>query len=284
MNEGKILTHGKCILAGEHSVVRGAPALVLPLESRTLELRWSHAEGTNEFHYAGSLAEPLRDLLRLALDKTGASLPAGSWNFHCESHIPPRAGLGSSAALAVAILRFLEQQNIFVPQRLAFCRDLENFFHGNSSGLDIAGALSDQPVLFRRGEEPLPLSLAWKPFLYLTDCGERSATKDCVEKVSALARDDLDDRMAKAVRQAQAALSLRGSGQITALKEAMEIAAGCFSEWDLLTPALREKALELEQRGALAVKPTGSGAGGFLLSLWEGPQSAPDLETIWRDF
>jgi mevalonate kinase len=140
----------------------------------------------------------------------------------------------------------------------------------------VACVLEAAPIRYVKGKPAEALALGWKPFLYLCDTGRRSSTKSCVEKVESAARPDLDQRMGEAVRQVGAAL-LAGSGGIMQLAEGMNLAASCFEEWGLgVDPGLVDK---LRRAGALAVKPTGSGGGGFLLTLWTAPPP-PELGLI----
>jgi mevalonate kinase len=44
-----------------------------------------------------------------------------------------------------------------------------------------------------------------------------------------------------------------------------------FSGWGLTTGVLGDHIQQLKDYGALAVKPTGSGDGGYVLSLWRQP-------------
>ncbi len=255
----KFTVPGKWILVGEHAVVRGAPAIVAPLSSRSLIL-----EESTELE-----ASPLQT----ALEKIAETLPGLSEKFSrlkVSSDIPVQAGLGSSAALSVAVARYLEAHD-FLPNEeiLAKAQEFENIFHGSSSGLDLAAVSASGPIFFRRGEDPKPLTCAWTPKIYLHDSGTRSSTKECVEHVANQNRKDLDQLMAMAVDGARAALRLSEAEGISLLKDAILTAAKCFEEWGLMnaeSAALTEK---LYRAGALAVKPTGSGNGGFLLSLWE---------------
>lgn len=276
---GSTRAFGKCILLGEHSVVRGQRALVLPLGSRHLDLSWERQEGSGWELHAGDFAPAFRAALTEALRIAGAELPQGKWVFRLSSSVPPRAGLGSSAALSVAITRFLTSLGLVQSEPFAFALQLENLFHGTSSGIDVAAVLAQAPIFFQRGHAPEPLPLAWTPKLYLADTGLRSATKACVEKVTALQRPDLDLRMAAAVEQAAAALQNADGRPL--LKAALDEGLEVFRAWNLVPTEVEAKIAELKRAGALAVKPTGSGDGGFLIALFE--REAPGLIPVWAD-
>jgi len=55
------------------------------------------------------------------------------------------------------------------------------------------------------------------------------------------------------------------------LCEAINSAADCFTQWGLVSESLQQHMLRLHDAGAIAVKPTGSGGGGYVISLWESP-------------
>ena len=248
----KIIVPGKCILAGEHSVVRGKPALVAPLFSKKLTLDCQPAE---QWKLNGPPA--LEKAILRAQEILGKK---SAWNVSMASEIPLQAGLGSSAALSVAITKLLcpQSENLF-----PIAMELENLFHGKSSGIDVAAVLSQKPIRFQKGKaEKQELKNLGKFFLF--DTGLRSSTKDCVKQVEAMQRSDLDDRMEQAVE-------LLAQDSLPAIKEAMEMASSCFREWNLIPQKMEEQMQALKAKGALAVKPTGSGNGGFLLSLWNNP-------------
>lgn len=258
---------GKCILLGEHSVVRGHPALVFPLQSRHLELTLSSE--TNAF------SEPLRRTLDRALEMLGwkKNLPA----VKVESTIPMRAGLGSSAALSVAVVRFLQSQGAPISDAFSFALELENLFHGRSSGIDVAAVLQGNPIVFQKNTSPRPLDSSWKPHLYLVDTGLRSSTKSCVEKVVQLQRPDLDEKMAEAVKNAEACFVKQ---DLEGLAKELNFAHEIFQAWNLVPEEVEKQRKELLKAGALAVKLTGSGDGGFLLSLWDRPRQGISL---WQE-
>lgn len=266
-----VAAHGKCILFGEHAVVRGKRALVTPLRSRSLTLtHTAPAESGSTWQTAGPLAEPTR----LCLEALGKSVPAGT--YHVASDIPSRAGLGSSAALSVALCRFLLSQGALEGDLFAHALQLENLFHGQSSGIDIAAVSLGEPLSFRRGEAPQPLALRWRPRWYLSDTGLRSATKACVEKVLALARPDLDERMEAAAFAAETLLTQPRTEKSEAkLATAVEEGAAIFREWGLVPREAEETIARALTDGAIAAKPTGSGDGGFVLSLWRAEAETP---------
>ena len=83
----------------------------------------------------------------------------------------------------------------------------------------------------------------------------------------------LDGEMSFAVEAARAAL-LR-AGDLAGLASAIDRGARVFEAWGLSGGDLGEHLEGLREAGAIAVKPTGSGGGGFALSLWskEPPES-----------
>lgn len=270
----KLATHGKCILTGEHAVIRGMPAVVIPLKSRSLSLEWGDVVPHNS-----DLQKHFEKTLQVALEKINKKT---NFSFRVSSDIPSRAGLGSSAALSVAITRFLECEKLASfskEDQFRFALELENIFHGTSSGIDVAAVLSESPIRFQKGRaEPIG---NWQPNLFLSDTGLRSATKACVEKVVALKRPDLDDQMGDASSKAMNAFHEKNNSNLAlAIKGARDVFAG----WNLIPDSVKKQEEELYELGALAVKPTGSGDGGFLLSLWDKPPISKNLFSIWGDF
>lgn len=257
--------HGKCILAGEHAVVRGAPALVFPLKSRSLELAWEHDDSAPDAVVTSqdALGQAFRSALARGLG--ARKLAPGAWRFELRSEIPLKAGLGSSAALSVAVARFLAREELANGELFSLALEMENLFHGNSSGIDVAAALADGPIRFAKGNVPRALSAKWQPHLRLHDTGLRSSTKDCVAKVARMESRELDQEMAGAVECAEQALL---DADLEQLARAMERASRCFQAWGLIPPAVERQIAELKRQGAVAVKPTGSGDGGYLLALW----------------
>lgn len=276
MKRFKTTTFGKWILAGEHAVLRGCPALAFPLTACSLDLSFEPTSEPLAVDFAGPHGVELNLLfygvLENALSRLKVSEPLKG-RFRLMSTLPVGAGLGASAALCGAIGRWCEGQGwISTGEVYEFSRKLEDLFHGESSGVDLAVSLSAQGVRFIRGGQLEKFVPSWWPNFYLSYSGQRGVTSDCVNKVKHLFAEDglraetLDARMREAVEVVQAAL--QGDSQADLIK-GLRLARSCFEEWDLCRGELGKHMAELDSAGALAVKPTGSGGGGYVLSLWE---------------
>jgi mevalonate kinase len=277
---------GKWILAGEHAVLRGVPAVVFPLKSRALQLTYVAGPGPLELLLDGEHGEELQLLVWGVLEKAcelkKIKRTSLSGKLHLRSSIPVGAGMGASAALCVALTRWMGHLG-FVKETeyYDFARTLENLFHGESSGVDIAVSLSGQGLLFSRQGKRQDLKLAWQPRWYISYSGKRGVTLDCVNKVKALIAQNpalgekIDSEMKDAVEMDLKALAMGTEAEgLPLLAKAMDLANQCFHQWGLSEGAPQKQMDWLTENGALAVKPTGSGGGGYILSLWK--QNPPE--------
>jgi mevalonate kinase len=196
-----------------------------------------------------------------------------------KSSIPVGAGMGASGALCVAITKWMNFLG-HVPEveMFEFARSLENIFHGESSGVDIAISLSGQALHFERSGELRTLDLQWTPHWYISYSGQRGVTLECVNKVKAFMAhnstlgDYLDQQMKKAVEDCENALLLKDEKLgLDLLVLGINLACNVFTQWGLTEGAPQQHMDLLKKSGALAVKPTGSGGGGYVLSLWATP-------------
>lgn len=284
--------YGKWILAGEHAVLRGGPALAFPLHARSLSLHYLDDGNTLSVNFQDSNGNDMRAPFTRALDealkKTGQSHASVRGRFALTSSIPVGSGLGSSAALCVAIGRWFEWKGWLKTSEMSdFCREIENLFHGESSGLDIEVALTGRGVHFERRGERYSVEPLWKPCWYVSDSGQTGATSDCVVRVKDLWRKDaslgalIDRDMGDAVKAAEAAL-LENSADtgFGRLADAINHAHSCFKRWNLGNSEVERHIQMLLSNGAAAVKPTGSGNGGYVLSLWRTPPPSSLSETL----
>ncbi len=264
----EVSTYAKWVLAGEHTVLRGAPAIVLPHQEYGLTFRALHRpqqSWSGEFH----------DLLGSALDllKPGRRGEASEHELLFQGNVPVGAGLGSSAALCVAMTRLAAQildLNPSKEQQLEVARRLEDRFHGESSGMDVAAGIWGEPIRFERGSLPKLIELhpRWaessKIFGFF-DTGKALSTREAVTRVQARNTSALDEQMLQAVSSAQKGLE---QGDADAIAHSMALSMDCYRQWGLLDPAIQAQADSLLAQGARSVRLTGAGGGGFLVAFW----------------
>lgn len=291
--------HGKWIVAGEHSVLRGSPALAFPVYGKYLELNWETAP-TFSVAFEGERGHEFQILFAgvfdRALELLGRPADPGlrRGRFEVRSTLPVGAGLGASAALSVAVGKWFVSRGAIAEAGLfEFCRELENLFHGESSGVDVAVAIESRGLHFERfvndGESSARMrgfDPAWQPCWYISYSGVRGITSECVAQVKALIAGnpvlgaELDRQMAESVSVAEKTLcdiESSKTDRLSQLAKAIEQAADCFSKWGLTGGELGRHMQWLRDCGAIAVKPTGSGGGGYALSLWH-ERPKPEIE------
>ena len=185
---------GKLILAGEHAVVYGQPAIAMPLGAlRASVAVHSAAAGAGLTVHAPDLgavwrlraAAPLSDLAERTLRYLAIGEPDATLTI--SSTIPIASGMGSGAAVGAALVRALAGlagRSLDAATVSALVYESERAFHGTPSGIDNTVVAYEQPIMFQRQPAAPPLItplLVGGPWCWVVaDSGITSETKAVV--------------------------------------------------------------------------------------------------------
>jgi mevalonate kinase len=259
---------GKVILSGEHSVVYGHPCVAAAL-SRGTTVRLRERAGPTRAERV-PLSDPrLQDALTLVLPQDGLAV-------EIESDLPVGRGLGSSAALAVALVR---ASAAWKGETLSFEEThqrgfvIERVFHGNPSGVDHAVAALGGAVQYRMletGPQISPLSIP-RLSLVVLDSGATGNTKDLVASVAAKRPrvDGILDRMGDLT--ASVAAHLEAGADAATVGPLLTENHSLLRSLGVSTPALDQLVSLALQSGAHGAKLAGAGGGGVVIALVDDP-------------
>jgi hydroxymethylglutaryl-CoA reductase len=275
---------GKIILLGEHAVVYGRPALALPLPAAITALVYDSPSGTRLNIPAWSLAQDLQQdaeegamaLLQIIIKRLG--LESKKLFIEVDARIPPAAGLGSSAALAVALIRALDNafslgMNDQAVNELAF--ECETLAHGTPSGIDNTVAVFGKTIVFQReGPQRIrELTLQRLPPLVVAWSGTRGSTRSQVEAVrnrwlqDKVTYERIFDEIGRLSLEGADALSKGDDARLGLL---MNIAHGLLNAMQVSTPVIEDMVDIARSSGAAGAKLTGAGGGGSIVALCPG--------------
>ena len=203
---------GKIILFGEHAVVYGRPALAIPVTQIHADVEvldsaragiWIHAPDVNLHAELNTLPSdhPLASVIHnfLFLFPHPNPSPAGrgargegrfpNLEVNISSTIPVASGLGSGAAVTVALTRAL---SAFLAHPMpdeeinAFAYEIEKLHHGTPSGIDNTVITYEMPVYFVKGQT-IEMFKVGTPFtIVIGDTGISAPTRESVGDVRKL--------------------------------------------------------------------------------------------------
>ncbi len=273
---------GKVILLGEHAVVYGAPAIVAGIDRGARALATRRAQGPSELTLGGETfaADPEgKDDRAKAFAALLAVEPRlGAVHVEARSDLPAGGGLGSSAALAVAIARAAEALGLrageSVEEREARVLERagawERVFHGNPSGVDAMAAARGGCFRYQRGESVRPIMPRSDLVVCVGSTGKPSSTRETVGLIASLRarRPDVVDRsidaIAVLVKNAHLAIE---AGDLRAVGSFMDLNQMLLTGLWVSTADLDYMCELARGAGALGAKLTGGGGGGSVIAL-----------------
>lgn len=263
MSVARAFASGKLILVGEHAVVHGQPALAFAVD-RGSDVTLERIDGPLE------LVSPVRDPL---LDEAVTAL-LGHRGFRVTltSSLPLGRGMGSSASLAVALVRAARALGVPAAQgdEVTAALLLERVFHANPSGVDVAVIRHGGVLRFQRTDPPTMQPLSCPDWAgVVVDTGRAGSTKALVAGVTARRPgiDPLLRAIGTLVDQAQGVLH-----DPTALGPLLLENHRLLGAIGVSTPELDAIVALATKAGAHGAKLSGAGGGGVVLALHDEPQ------------
>jgi len=309
---------GKVILCGEHAVVYGEPAIAIPVSSRRVYVTVEPGEpGTGlvfaahdlgaRWHANSGVTDPRLTPIEFIVGRTLAYLrqePA-DLVLTITSDLPPASGLGSSAAVAVALIRAIAgwfEATIPPADLSALAYESEQLQHGTPSGIDNTVVAYEQPIWFwtapvggvqwntpggvqwntptgathtpasarSAGPQFEPLHLGAPLHLLIADTGISSITREVVGAVRAAWQADpvtYNTHFAAIGRLVRRAREEIAAGDPVALGPLLDQNHALLQAIGVSCPELDHLVTAARRAGALGAKLSGAGRGGNLLAL-----------------
>ncbi len=283
---------GKIILFGEHAVVYGQPAIAVPITQVKAQVviraepRFPdgqvliHAPDINLQATLSDLPEdhPLARAIRGVLAELGVNR-APACSVRIRSTIAVAAGMGSGAAVSVALIRALSKflgHPLSNEQVSAIAYEVEKLHHGTPSGIDNTVITYARPVYFVRGQPIQILRLPRPLHLVIADTGIASSTAAVVGDVRRRWSDEPAryEAMFDAIGAiSQAARQAIEKGHPEHLGELMNENHSLLAQMGVSCPELDALAQAARRSGALGAKLSGAGRGGNMVALAAEPEA-----------
>ena len=284
---------GKVILFGEHAVVYNRPALAVPVTQVHADVEVSDTPRAGIFINAPGIdlhAElkslpadhPIASVILKVFSTLGLPSPTGrrvgdegGLEISITSSIPVASGLGSGAAVSVALIRSLSSflfRSLTDDEVNMLAFEIEKLYHGTPSGIDNTVITYNKPVYFIKGQ-PIETFKVGKPFtIVIGDTGVSALTKESVGDVRRLWLRDTANFENCFNEIAQIVLIARRSiehGRPELLGELMDHNHALLQGLTVSSPELDKLVVAARNAGALGAKLSGGGRGGNMIALVE---------------
>ena len=263
----------KIYLFGEHAVVYGEPAIACAAELRT-HVTVEPASSTTVI--SGGVPTRIETMPYIieTLKKIRRIHPIPDVSIHITSDIPTGAGVGSSAALTVALLQALSIEfgvDIDVLQIASMAYDVE---------LSVQGAASQTDTFISTmGGMALMPDRMFLPHLecsiVIGDTNMRGKTSTMVSKVAELKNTypKVAEHIIKSIGiLAQTGVPLLESKDYLGVGRLMNINHGLLESLGVGTSLLSQLVYAARDAGAFGAKITGGGGGGCMVALTDKPE------------
>ncbi|MDO9545992.1 MAG: mevalonate kinase [Pelolinea sp.] len=278
---------GKTILFGEHAVVYGCPAIAVPIEAVQVKvtilpvikgsqsiIKIRNFQRFEDIPFADlEKNNPIRVPIENIFSQIGGKPPL--FEMTISSTIPIAAGLGSSAALAVAITKGVSQFlgiQLSLDKINSLALQSEIIQHGSPSGIDNSVIAIGKPIYFLKNSPIVIIEIPNSLNLILGDTGKRTLTRNVVQEV----RHFLDTEptivqpiLEKIGKITDNGLNALRSGNLEEVGELMTQNHKALKELKVSSPDLDRLVDSAMKNGALGAKLCGGGKGGYMVTLCE---------------
>ena len=276
---------GKIILFGEHAVVYGRPALAVPVTQVHADVDvtdssrigiWIDAPDIDLHAEVNTLPSdhPIAAVIHNFLFISRIS-PFPHLQIKITSTIPVASGLGSGAAVTVALTRALSSylDHPMPDEEInAFAYEIEKLHHGTPSGIDNTVVTYAKPVYFVKGQQIKTFTVGSPFTIVIGDTGISAPTKESVGDVRKLWEADntkwngIFDQVGEIANQARSAIE---SGKWESLGDLMNQNHSLLQEMTVSSPELDNLVSAALNAGAIGAKLSGGGRGGNMIALIE---------------
>jgi len=289
---------GKIILFGEHAVVYGRPALAVPVTQvhADVEITDTDADSAGiwiqapDIHLHAELNtlpsdHPIAAVIHNLFFLSRVS-PFPSLNIKITSTIPVASGLGSGAAVTVALTRALSTHinySMTDEQVNAYAYEIEKLHHGTPSGIDNTVITYAKPVYFVKGQAIETFKVGQPFTIVIGDTGISALTKESVADVRKLWEADkakweeIFDKMGMIAREARDSIE---KGKLKELGGLMNQNHTLLQEMTVSSPELDKLVEAARNAGAHGAKMSGGGRGGNMIALVEPDKAEPVASTL----
>lgn len=282
---------GKVILFGEHAVVYGQPAIAVPVnevKARAIisaqpdrPSGWVHIQAPDIELEAALEDLPTDNPLSLAINSVFEATDISrvpALVIRITSTIPIAAGLGSGAAVTVAIIRAL---SAFLGRPLpdkevsTLAYEVEKLHHGTPSGIDNTVITYEKPVYFVRSkngeaDQITKFDIAHPFTILIGDSGIPSPTRATVGEVRSAWQEDkiLYEHLFESIGViTKRAKEIIKKGDIVALGKLMDENQDLLVKLAVSSTELDHLIRTARQAGAFGAKLSGGGRGGNMIAL-----------------
>lgn len=288
----------KIILTGEHAVVYNVGAIAIPFNGleTVVNIYKSNDEITidSKFH-TGYLKDGSHIILGIEklVNKILDEFKVEKRGIHIEiiSNIKSQRGLGSSAAVSVAVVRALydafnkELTDIDLIEQSMFA---EKIHHTNPSGLDVYTLIYQKPIWFERDKGFKRLNINLDANLLIIDTNMMSQTKRSVELVKTLTlnnpklTNEVFNNIKNITKNVKKALK---TNDINLLNKEMAKNQKELEKLNVSNDTINSTILKAKSIGLKGLKLTGGGMGGCVIAVEDNKdvikKALKEFDNIW---